>query len=405
MLRRLPNVADLPRPGAAQVQLKRTPDKRGWPSHHLAVLVRQLHTFEGSFDAVPPVDEENVAPWKRGRTVTPRPASALPELASCSGRTWRLWLARCSQAEASPPSAHPLPRVLELRAPRAADFTALSHRRLDAEPLDNIERVLSGLSGPAQRLPPSRGGQHGPAYAAIPPRPRPHGESRPVAVVASHAEGEDLVLSKRNATGYKGVVSRGAGFALQKSALARAGLPAAAAVLSFETATAAALYLARAAKTAHAAAAHAAAAPPSAAAAAAAAVQGEVSAAFATPDEGGYAANDTAHPKASVGLVASGAAAAGGRAGARRGRRALRVGDTVEVEVEEEGEARWQPYRVCFPAAMSYRVCPGGHQVANPVTDPGELASGGGEAGRARAALQGVHRRRRRLCGGVLPDR
>ena len=58
-----------------------------------------------------------------------------------------------------------------------------------------------------------------------------YGESRPLAVVASHAEGEALELSKRNATGYKGVVSRGAGFALQKSALARAGLPAAAAVL------------------------------------------------------------------------------------------------------------------------------------------------------------------------------
>jgi len=57
-----------------------------------------------------------------------------------------------------------------------------------------------------------------------------YGESRPLAVVASHAEGEALELSKRNATGYKGVVSRGAGFALQKSALARAGLPAAAAV-------------------------------------------------------------------------------------------------------------------------------------------------------------------------------
>ena len=126
-------------------------------------------------------------------------------------------------------------------------------------------------------------------------------------------------------------------------------------MLGFETATAAALHLARAAKTAQAAAAHAAAAPPAttppATAVAAAAVQGEVSSAVATPDEGGYAANDTAHPPASVGVVASDAAAAGGRAGARRGRRALRVGDTVEVEVEEEGEARWRPYRVCFPAA------------------------------------------------------
>ena len=230
MLRRLPNVADLPCLGTAQVQLKRTPDKRGWPSHHLAVLVRQLHVSEGSFDAVPPVDEENVAPWKRGRMGQPatRLGSAQARLllgahlAALAGPV-------LPGGEAGPPSAQPLPRVLELRAPRAADFAALSHRRLDAEPLDNIERVLSG---PAQRLPPSRGGQHGSAYAAIPPRPRPHGESRPGAVVASHAEGEALVLSKRNATGYKGVVSRGAGFALQKSALARAGLPAAAAVLS-----------------------------------------------------------------------------------------------------------------------------------------------------------------------------
>ena len=50
------------------------------------------------------------------------------------------------------------------------------------------------------------------------------------AVVASHVEGEALALSKRNATGYKGVVSRGTGFALQKSALARAGLAEATAV-------------------------------------------------------------------------------------------------------------------------------------------------------------------------------
>ena len=65
-------------------------------------------------------------------------------------------------------------------------------------------------------------------------------------MVVSHAEGLALELSKRNATGYKGVVARGARCALQKSALARAGLPAAAASLRFATATAAALHLVKA---------------------------------------------------------------------------------------------------------------------------------------------------------------
>ena len=47
----------------ATVQLKRTPDKRGWASRHLAVLVRRVHG-DGTFDAEPPSDEEDVAPWR-----------------------------------------------------------------------------------------------------------------------------------------------------------------------------------------------------------------------------------------------------------------------------------------------------------------------------------------------------
>ena len=328
----------LPHLGATQVQLKRTSDKRGWPSHHLAVLVRRLRPSEGTFDAVPPVDEDNVAPWKRDRLVetATRPwhcLSSAPAQGALGGSGWLGALRGRGRPTGRPATAL---AARATAASKAADPTAPSHRRLDAEPLENIERVLAG---PAQRLPPPKGEELGSAHAAMPPRPRPHRESRPLAVVASHAEGEALALSRRNSTGYKGVVSRGAGFALQKSALARAGLPAAAAVLSFETATAAALHLVRAAKAAHAAAAP----PATAAAAAAAAVHGEGSAAVATPGEGGYAANDAPHPAASVRPVASGAAAAGGRAGARRGRRALRVGDTVEVEVEDAGEARLRP--------------------------------------------------------------
>eukprot|EP00964_Phaeocystis_antarctica_P057097 scaffold33741_cov63-Phaeocystis_antarctica.AAC.8 len=52
-----------------------------------------------------------------------------PQLGSCasSGRTWRLWAAWCSQEEAGPLSAPPVPRVLELAASNAADSTAFDH--------------------------------------------------------------------------------------------------------------------------------------------------------------------------------------------------------------------------------------------------------------------------------------
>ena len=83
----------------ATVQLKRTPDKRGWASRHLAVLVRRVHG-DGTFDAEPPSDEDEVAPW-----------------------------------------------------------------RLDAEPLRNIERVLSK---PAKGAAPQR-----PPAAEVPPQTRP----------------------------------------------------------------------------------------------------------------------------------------------------------------------------------------------------------------------------------------
>ena len=51
---------------------------------------------------------------------------AVPQLGSCasSGRAWRLWAARHSQEEAGPLGTQPLPRVLELAASKAADFTA-----------------------------------------------------------------------------------------------------------------------------------------------------------------------------------------------------------------------------------------------------------------------------------------
>eukprot|EP00964_Phaeocystis_antarctica_P048199 scaffold27896_cov49-Phaeocystis_antarctica.AAC.2 len=52
---------------------------------------------------------------------------AAPQLGSCasSGRAWRLWTARHSDEEASPPGARPLPRVLERAASKVADSTAV----------------------------------------------------------------------------------------------------------------------------------------------------------------------------------------------------------------------------------------------------------------------------------------
>ena len=54
---------------------------------------------------------------------------AVPQLGACasSGRAWRLWAARLSQEEAGPLGVHPLPRVLELAASKAADSTAFDH--------------------------------------------------------------------------------------------------------------------------------------------------------------------------------------------------------------------------------------------------------------------------------------
>ena len=57
------------------------------------------------------------------------PLLAEPQLGSCasSGRAWRLWAARHSQAEAGPLGAQPLPRVFELAASKVVDFAAFDH--------------------------------------------------------------------------------------------------------------------------------------------------------------------------------------------------------------------------------------------------------------------------------------
>ena len=47
-----------------------------------------------------------------------------------SGRAWRLWAAQHSQEEVGPLGAQLLPRVLELVASKAADFTAFDRRTL-----------------------------------------------------------------------------------------------------------------------------------------------------------------------------------------------------------------------------------------------------------------------------------
>ena len=54
---------------------------------------------------------------------------AAPQLGPCasSGRAWWHWPARHSQEAAGPLGAQPLPRVLELAASKAADFTAVDH--------------------------------------------------------------------------------------------------------------------------------------------------------------------------------------------------------------------------------------------------------------------------------------
>ena len=56
-------------------------------------------------------------------------ALAVPQLGSCasSGRAWQPWAARLPQEEVSPLGAQPLPRLLELAASKATDFTASDH--------------------------------------------------------------------------------------------------------------------------------------------------------------------------------------------------------------------------------------------------------------------------------------
>ena len=51
---------------------------------------------------------------------------AVPALGCCasSGRAWRLWPARHSQEEVGPLGVQPLPRVLELAASKAANFSS-----------------------------------------------------------------------------------------------------------------------------------------------------------------------------------------------------------------------------------------------------------------------------------------
>ena len=63
--------------------------------------------------------------WAHARMLKVAPL-AVPQLGSCasSGRAWWLRAARHSQEEASPLSAQPLPRVLELAASKAAGSTA-----------------------------------------------------------------------------------------------------------------------------------------------------------------------------------------------------------------------------------------------------------------------------------------
>ena len=68
-------------------------------------------------------DQPHVGQHGRSEPLWQRMGSA-PQLGSCasSGHVWRLRTARHSQYEASPQSAQPLPRLLELAASKAAAF-------------------------------------------------------------------------------------------------------------------------------------------------------------------------------------------------------------------------------------------------------------------------------------------
>ena len=82
---------------------------------------------------------------------------AAPQLGPCAS-SGRLWTARHSDEEASPPGAQPLPRVLELAASKVADSTAVdpSGRALpdDLLPLPLYATATQGSNpGLADRVP------------------------------------------------------------------------------------------------------------------------------------------------------------------------------------------------------------------------------------------------------------
>ena len=87
-----------------------------------------------------------------------------PQLGSCasSGHAWRLRAARHSQKEADPLGAQAPPRLLELAAAKAAEFTAFDHA------VGAV--VFSGEGGAAsskrRQVPPSLSAAHAAAHGS-----------------------------------------------------------------------------------------------------------------------------------------------------------------------------------------------------------------------------------------------
>ena len=119
------------------------------PCHLLVSLaaVYLLYWFVNMMRLPPLESFHNILDEYRSTLIKVSPPLAAPQLGSCasSGRAWRLWAARHSQGEASPPGAQPLLLKLELAASNAADLTAVGHA---------VHRALvPGCEGPSIAVP------------------------------------------------------------------------------------------------------------------------------------------------------------------------------------------------------------------------------------------------------------
>ena len=134
----------------ATVQLRRTPDKRGWASRHLAVLVRRVHG-DGTFDAEPPSDEDDVAPWRLDAEPLRNIERVLSKPAK-GAATQRPPAAEMPPVEVPPTSGD------EVEAPavaRVASFLAAGAAFFAAGTPPAPPALLAPLAPPALRVPPA----------------------------------------------------------------------------------------------------------------------------------------------------------------------------------------------------------------------------------------------------------